>query len=405
MPEEAAEAALPPGEEALVAAELRARQGADQTSPRDIAAATDDGSGLPFVDAPAPQVVPRPDQNSAGGAVPVDAAVESFAIRGGGTATRTGDTSAVQFFAGAQVRGATAPAHVAQGAIASGQPVAAAILPPGAQGEADPSRSDADHATLRTIAGLRADAAPGVAAAAPEHPAPFTLFAGEGMRSDGDLPARRMAFPVDLSGDFAARRTATNAANSSSVKPMQGAPDPALAAIPAAQILPWAEITETAAQQASGGETALAPATTTGQTVRAYPVLFAAAEPQRVTQQIAEAVRRGTDGAIELALSPKELGSVRMSIQATETGTAIVMIAERDETMQLLRRHAEMLHDAFRDLGLGTLDLSFGGRDGKAARPDPRASGAPGFGLSEIADAPQQPTTPRMVSGGLDLRM
>lgn len=399
--EEVAEDTFSVEEEVPVAEGISARQATDLVSGREAASA---GHGhVPFrADAQGAQMPPKPDPLAPGGVVsPGGAAVEAAALLSGGTMRGAGDALPTQLFLSRTASGGLSGSQL----IAPGQSVASATLSSAAQAEAEPAIPDVDRASLRTVVEPRGNVAvPGVPAAEPESAVPFALFAGDGMRSDRDLPTRRGAYPADLSREFAARVTSMNGTSPSLVRPVQSAPEQTLAVMPAGQTPAWAEIAEGAAQQASGDEVALVSATTPSQTARAYPVLFAAVEPQRVTQQIAEAVRRGTDGSIELALSPKELGTVRMSIHATDTGTAIVMTAERDETMQLLRRHAEMLHDAFRDIGLGTLDLRFGGRDGKAAQPDPGERGAGGIGSSEPVDTPQQPT-PRMMSGGLDLRM
>lgn len=403
--EEAAEDARPADEEEAVAADVHLRQATESASARETAAVACSDVYLPFrADAPAAQVPPRPDQLVAGGTgLAGGAADDSAAFPSGGTMPRAADASPTQPLSSSTAPGALAGSQI----TALGLPVLNARRVPAAQAEADTAIPGVDQATLRVVVEPRGNVAvPGAPTAAPENIGPFALFAGDGMRNDGDLPARRPADPANLAGDFAVRVTGMNGASPTSVRPVHGTPEPALAlaGVQVSQIPAWAETAEGAAQQASGDDATLVAAMTTSQSARAYPVLFAAAEPQRVTQQIAEAVRRSTDGSIELALSPKELGSVRMSIHATETGTAIVMIAERDETMQLLRRHAEMLHDAFRDLGLGTLDLRFGGRDGKAAQPDPGGRGAGEIGSTEAVDASQQPA-PRMMSGGLDLRM
>lgn len=141
--------------------------------------------------------------------------------------------------------------------------------------------------------------------------------------------------------------------------------------------------------------------------VQPRPAMFEAppAPPAQVADQIADAVRRNGDGSIELALSPKELGTVRMNIQSTEAGMTITLMAEREATMDLMRRYAGTLHEAFRDLGLGTLNLSFGGRDGGSSGSNPQAemrmSRDPGAQIAPVAT----PYHTLGGLGGLDLRM
>ena len=63
---------------------------------------------------------------------------------------------------------------------------------------------------------------------------------------------------------------------------------------------------------------------------------------------------------MELVLSPAELGRVRISMQANDGGMVIQVIAERPETLDLMRRHISDLAQEFRNIGYGSAEFSFG---------------------------------------------
>ncbi|WP_425040042.1 flagellar hook-length control protein FliK [Primorskyibacter sp. S187A] len=75
--------------------------------------------------------------------------------------------------------------------------------------------------------------------------------------------------------------------------------------------------------------------------------------------QIAQNGSIGSSDTIEVRLSPEELGLVKYRISATETGTIIVVSADRPDTLDLLRRNAADLMAEFNAMGLDASDLSF----------------------------------------------
>ena len=84
--------------------------------------------------------------------------------------------------------------------------------------------------------------------------------------------------------------------------------------------------------------------------------------PQEVLK-IAEQLRAGARMdryPLEIALDPPELGQVRMVLQTSEATTTLLIIADRPETAELMRRHANFLHEAFAQEGKGGLNLQFG---------------------------------------------
>jgi flagellar hook-length control protein FliK len=131
-----------------------------------------------------------------------------------------------------------------------------------------------------------------------------------------------------------------------------------------------------------------------------------AAHPQPVAQQIAAAVARASDGQVEIRLDPPELGRVQIRLETGDDGVRAVVLAERPETQDLLRRNADQLA---RDLGAAgfervSLDFSAGGqaaarRDGRA----PIAFAAAGQGMP--AEIPILARNRGTAAGGLDIRL
>ena len=67
-----------------------------------------------------------------------------------------------------------------------------------------------------------------------------------------------------------------------------------------------------------------------------------------------------SDRPVDVSLNPEELGKVKLSITTTNGSVVLQVIAERPETLDLMRRHADMLAVELGDLGFDTIDLSFG---------------------------------------------
>lgn len=100
----------------------------------------------------------------------------------------------------------------------------------------------------------------------------------------------------------------------------------------------------------------------------AQPRIVSAA-PRDISHQIGEAITRFPDQPVEIALSPEELGRVRMVIAMSDGALTLQITAERPETLELMRRHAEQLAQDFRQLGFDKLDFRFGGETGGQSQP------------------------------------
>ncbi len=80
---------------------------------------------------------------------------------------------------------------------------------------------------------------------------------------------------------------------------------------------------------------------------------------RHIAQQLTEAARQMPDRPVELTLNPDELGRVRLTFTMSDGGIHVAVIAERGETMDLLRRHIETLAQEFRDMGYKDVNFDF----------------------------------------------
>lgn len=130
------------------------------------------------------------------------------------------------------------------------------------------------------------------------------------------------------------------------------------------------------------------------------------ADPAAVMRQVAEAIPRGVDGRVEVTLSPEELGRVRFHIHSGEHGLVVQVAADRPETLDLMRRHADQLARDFAEAGYDGASFSFGdgGASGQERSSDTPAGSDADLPLAEAAPTPaaaqSQPQT-----DGLDIRI
>lgn len=85
--------------------------------------------------------------------------------------------------------------------------------------------------------------------------------------------------------------------------------------------------------------------------------------PAQLGQQIVQAAVRLADGAVDLRLEPEELGRLRLSLMPEGDKMRILILADRPETLELLRRHSAELDRDLRALGYGSTEFSFAGQD------------------------------------------
>lgn len=142
------------------------------------------------------------------------------------------------------------------------------------------------------------------------------------------------------------------------------------------------------------------------------PAPDAANAARPVAVQLASATaQHQADGTIEVNLSPQELGRVRMVIHHDGTIMNVAIHADRPDTLDLMRRHTDVLAQEFRAQGYSGTAFAFSGGDSGAAggqnRP-PVPDAPPRSASSAVAvDTPQVRATPgmRSTAEGLDLRL
>lgn len=96
--------------------------------------------------------------------------------------------------------------------------------------------------------------------------------------------------------------------------------------------------------------------------------------PAQVPAQISQAVITASGPVTELRLSPEELGTVRIEVKTEREKVTVTLLAERPETLDLLRRHADRLVAEFRAAGFSEMNLGFGNLsagDQGGAQPGP----------------------------------
>lgn len=142
-------------------------------------------------------------------------------------------------------------------------------------------------------------------------------------------------------------------------------------------------------------------------------VAVPASEARPVAQQLATAyAARFDDRRIELTLSPEELGRVRMVIHHDAQVMNVTIHAERPETLDLMRRHAEVLAQEFRAQGYGGTAFAFTGggaqtgqhQAGPGAALDRTTADPSSMGQSAQAASGAGPYH-RAAADGLDLRL
>lgn len=131
-----------------------------------------------------------------------------------------------------------------------------------------------------------------------------------------------------------------------------------------------------------------------------------ALHPAQVVAQIVSRAE-SQDDAVELLLAPEELGKLRFVIQQDGASVKISLTAERPETLDLLRRHADQLLQEFRQSGYSGATIDFGnwsgqGQQGQAAQafiPEEAAV------IDTIPDIPAISTPLAPGAQGLNLRL
>lgn len=94
-------------------------------------------------------------------------------------------------------------------------------------------------------------------------------------------------------------------------------------------------------------------------TISARPSPTRSDLPSTISRQLVEAAPQGPGQSVEIKLSPAELGRVRMSMTVEEGQIVVQILAERPETLDLMRRNIDTLNRDFEALGYENAAFSF----------------------------------------------
>lgn len=122
---------------------------------------------------------------------------------------------------------------------------------------------------------------------------------------------------------------------------------------------------------------------------------------------IPETVVRSAGGPIEVTLAPPELGRVHMALRDQDGALSLSLSADRPETLDLMRRHADLLEKDLRMLGYGSVAFHFGqgGSGARAAAPPPLPSDADRPGATDPAPVRPAPGLGVGAGASIDIRL
>lgn len=132
-----------------------------------------------------------------------------------------------------------------------------------------------------------------------------------------------------------------------------------------------------------------------------------------VARQLLAVTAPATNRPIEIALSPQELGRVRMGIASDDGRITIHILAERPDTLDLMRRHIDQLGQSFRSMGYDEVSFSFGQQtassDDTGTSPQDQQAASPArTAVSENNPFPDAPTVIQLdptATSGVDIRL
>jgi flagellar hook-length control protein FliK len=128
--------------------------------------------------------------------------------------------------------------------------------------------------------------------------------------------------------------------------------------------------------------------------------------PRHIAHQMAEAVHRnGGDRGVDLLLNPAELGRVRISLSPGEAGMTVQILADRPETLDLIRRHIDLLAQDFQSLGYEATDFAFAQHQDNARSGTSQNSPHPTENLdAEASEMAEHPGT-SILTDRVDIRL
>ncbi len=139
------------------------------------------------------------------------------------------------------------------------------------------------------------------------------------------------------------------------------------------------------------------------------------ATPNQAMTHLAQFIAKGEDGISHVTLSPEELGKVRFQISHGDAGLTVSIIAERPETLDIMRKHIQQLQQDLAENGFEHAQFEFTSNDGSdpsSASSDQSENGSKqadtGMGATDSENSSAsipQATAPKMPDSGLDIRI
>lgn len=131
--------------------------------------------------------------------------------------------------------------------------------------------------------------------------------------------------------------------------------------------------------------------------------------PAHVARQMMDVVQHLPNKPVEISLNPEELGKLRLSVSTSDAGLIISVVAERPETLDLLRRHIAILGQEFEGMGYKEVSFSFNGDSPTGSQSNDQSDQSATFAqgdapLDETAQ-PDPDTMKPTTQTGLDLRL
>lgn len=136
-----------------------------------------------------------------------------------------------------------------------------------------------------------------------------------------------------------------------------------------------------------------------------------AAPPRPLAATLIGFAHDPAQGTLELSLAPEELGRLRMSLVQEGDMVRVMLMAERPETLDLMRRHAEQLSQEFRQAGFSGATLGFGqwgsggGTGGSDQSQHQRPAETPPQRFEPASHPAPQHAKSAATAAGLDLRL
>lgn len=132
--------------------------------------------------------------------------------------------------------------------------------------------------------------------------------------------------------------------------------------------------------------------------------------PRHIASQLTQALQQsGNARSVELSLNPAELGRVRMALQTSENAVMVHITADRPETLDLMRRHADILARDFQEIGYQDAQLSFSQERSEQGQPTPDTphfdgDNAAGFAAAQVGEI-QSPRRLTLATDRVDIRV